>query len=359
MADRTEATLLDKLLFAPVLAKVLISTLFRAITLPLTSLTGAAKANKPMKDILFAALRTQLSSINAAQEQWTLTTTTEKNYLEFAGKEKLQPQSTVLNSGLRLHWLGPKTSDKVIVFFHGGGYVLPMSDGHFKWLLNLQVELSEKTSTSVIIVGYTLAPYGQFPKQLQQAAETLAWLIGKQKRRPRDIIIAGDSAGGNMALSLISHVIHPHPDAVKIDLNEPLAATVLISPWSRFDADYDSWKRNAKSDMLPPEATYRWSSLFLGSKPANSYSEAWRADEQWWSGLDKVTSDLLVWGGSAEVLIDSINEVGKQLKVAHPKTEIVIQKGASHEDFIIDVLLGYKHKAEGSKVIESWLSERI
>lgn len=353
--------MLDKLLFAPVLAKVLVATILRAVTLPLTAFTGGSRANQPMKDIVFAALRTQLSSINAAQEQWTLATTTEKNYLDFAGKQKFQPESTVLNSGLRLHWLGPKTSEKVIVFFHGGGYVVPCTDGHMKWLLHLQTELSKKTSTStsVIVVGYTLAPRGQFPKQLQQAAETLAWLVGKQERRPRDIILMGDSAGGNMTLSLLSHLIHPHPDAIKITLTEPLATSILISPWARFDSDYDSWKRNATSDMIPPAGTHRWSSLFLGPKPANPYSEPWRADEKWWTGLDKVTSDVLVWGGSAEVLVDSIEEVGGQLKSAHPRTEVVIQKGASHEDFIVDVLLGYKHKAEGTKVIESWLSERI
>lgn len=47
------------------------------------------------------------------------------------------------------------------------------------------------------------------------------------------------------------------------------------------------------------------------------------------------------------------------LKEANPKTELVVQKGAAHEDFIMDVLLGYKEKGEGTKVIESWLADRL
>ena len=66
------------------------------------------------------ALRQNLSTINVAQEQWTIAASTEANYLEFAAKEKFQPETTVLNSGLRLHWLGPKAAEKNIIYFHGG-----------------------------------------------------------------------------------------------------------------------------------------------------------------------------------------------------------------------------------------------
>ena len=66
-----------------------------------------------------------------------------------------------------------------------------------------------------------------------------------------------------------------------------------------------------------------------------------------------------MWGGSGEVLIDSIEAFGKKLKEAFPKTELVVQPGASHEDFIIDRLLGYKTKGEGTKVVESWIKARL
>lgn len=48
------------------------------------------------------------------------------------------------------------------------------------------------------------------------------------------IVIAGDSAGGNLTLGLISHLLHPHPDVPKVELSGPLATTILISPWVKF-----------------------------------------------------------------------------------------------------------------------------
>lgn len=60
-----------------------------------------------------------------------------------------------------------------------------------------------------------------------------------------------------------------------------------------------------------------------------------------------------------EALIDSIEEFSKTLKSAHPKTEVVIEKGAAREDFLIEKLLGYEGKSEGTKLIESWLAERL
>ncbi len=68
-----------------------------------------------------------------------------------------------------------------------------------------------------------------------------------------------------MALSLLSHLLHPSPEIQpKIQLSEPLAGAILISPWVKFATDDDSVKRNATSDMVTPQAAHRWSSLFLG-----------------------------------------------------------------------------------------------
>ena len=67
-----------------------------------------------------------------------------------------------------------------------------------------------------------------------------------------------------MALSLISHLLHPHSDVQKVDLAEPLAGALLISPWTGFDTTIDSVKRNETSDFVTAPAADRWSSSFLG-----------------------------------------------------------------------------------------------
>lgn len=81
-------------------------------------------------------------------------------------------------------------------------------------------------------------------------------------------------------------------------------------------------------------------------------------EPSWFKGLDKVAKDIFVWGGGGEILIDSINATAEKLKKAHPRVEYVVQPGASHEDFIIDTLLGYKD-AQGTKVVRSWMEQRL
>lgn len=173
-------------------------------------------------------------------------------------------------------------------------------------------------------------------------------------------------------------MLHPHPEVPQIKFSEPLAGAVLISPWVQFNPDEGSVKRNQNSDYVTPAAAKRWSSLFLGislthpgllfpftdlrrtgNKPLDNYNQPLNAEVDWFSGLDSKVKDIFIWGGGGEVLIDSIDAFTKKLQQAHPRVEYVVQPGASHEDFIINKLLGYKDKEEGTKVIESWVAQRL
>jgi hypothetical protein len=65
-------------------------------------------------------------------------------------------------------------------------------------------------------------------------------------------------------MGLLSHLLHPHSDVIKIELQQPLASAILISPWIKFGTTDESWTRNATSDMIAPKAGHRWTALFLG-----------------------------------------------------------------------------------------------
>lgn len=183
MADIPQVTLMDKLLFIPVIGRTILAALTRSITGPLL---GGPRANTYFKDVAFAALRTMLGNVSAATEQWT-NPPTEAGYLELAKTKGFQPETTVLAEGLKLHWIGPKTAKKVLLYFHGGGYVLSCSPGHYAWLFDLQQALAKESSFSIVLVGYTLAPHGQYPKQLAEAAESLQWLLETQGYSPSDV----------------------------------------------------------------------------------------------------------------------------------------------------------------------------
>ncbi|KAL1297270.1 hypothetical protein AAFC00_004829 [Neodothiora populina] len=356
MAPAPPATLFDKLDLFSVLLKTTVVALTRLLSAPVRS---GSRPTGLFKDVVYAALRYQMSNVTLTQEKW-MNPDTQANYLDLAKQRNFQPDTLLLSSGCKAHWLGDKTAEKTIVYFHGGGYVLPCSPGHFRWLLDLSKDLAMSTSISSVVLHYTCAPEGQYPTQLRQAVELLDHLINKEGRRPSNIIIAGDSAGANLAMCVLSHVLHPHPDiSTKLELSEPFRAALLISPYVDFDVDQTSFNRNQGLDFVTKEVGVRWSSAFVGNAPKDAYFQPLLADDAWFSKLDTAISDLLIWGGSGEVLIDSIRRLADKLKRGFPKAELIIEPGAAHEEFIIERLLGYNHKAQGAQVIESWLSARL
>ncbi len=185
MVSPVQTTTGDKLSLLPVVGGALGAALYRSVTRPFVS---GPKANTALKDTLFAGLRVSLGSISPGAEQW-VNSTTEAEYLKLAKSKNFQPDTSVLGSGLKAHWLGPKTSDKILLYFHGGGYVQAASAGHTQWLYDLQTEISKTSKFSIVLLSYTLAPHAQYPSQLKEAAEALQWLIDDQKKTPGNVSI--------------------------------------------------------------------------------------------------------------------------------------------------------------------------
>lgn len=183
MAPAPKLTPSEKLMLVPQLGYALCSVFYAIITRPIAS------KPRPMdvfRDAAFAGMRTFLSGLNTAQEQ-AINSTTEAEYLAVSKYKYYEPDTDVLDSGLRVHWLGSKLAQSTILFLHGGGYNLAANAGHFEWLWELKNDLAQQASISIVVPSYTLAPEGQYPLQLQQAAEMLQWLIAKQGKSPGNV----------------------------------------------------------------------------------------------------------------------------------------------------------------------------
>ncbi|GMG86129.1 alpha/beta hydrolase [Biformimicrobium ophioploci] len=92
----------------------------------------------------------------------------------------------------------PETVRGVVVFFHGGGWVLCDLDTHDAFA----DQLAHGTGHVVVSVGYRLAPEHPYPTPLEDAYTALCWVssnIGKLAPGCSTVAIAGDSAGGNLA----------------------------------------------------------------------------------------------------------------------------------------------------------------
>ena len=92
-------------------------------------------------------------------------------------------------------------SEKAMLYFHGGGYVLGSVDTHHNFVSLMSVELGIK----IYSLEYRLAPENKFPDALNDANEAYQWLKNKGYA-DKQIMLCGDSAGGHLAASLTNHL---------------------------------------------------------------------------------------------------------------------------------------------------------
>ena len=103
--------------------------------------------------------------------------------------------------GINVEWIAVNRAHMkkyIILYCHGGGY----STGSSKYARTLTSKLAMSTSMDVLAFDYRLAPENPYPAATEDALKVWDYLM-LLGYGARDIIIAGDSAGGNLALSLV------------------------------------------------------------------------------------------------------------------------------------------------------------
>ncbi|KAF9636726.1 putative alpha beta hydrolase fold protein [Lasiodiplodia theobromae] len=268
----------EKLSLVPILAAVLGKTFWTALTAKFIS-----KRKRPSsfaRLMGYTALRT-LVTHNTSRTEQALAPGTDDSYLAYCKRFNVQPVTETLKDGTNAYWVGSKGAEKVWIFFHGGGYSVPAAPEHFILLHSLIHDLNNnsattpgngdgKTQLAALVLHYDVAPFAAYPRQLSQAAQLLNHVLRSLRFAPSNVLIGGDSAGGNLTLALLSHVLHPHPEVPIVDLapdeagedggegsENRLRAAVLISPWVSFDTSTASYARNATRDMIsgPPDGS--------------------------------------------------------------------------------------------------------
>lgn len=109
----------------------------------------------------------------------------------------------VVFDGLAAEWsLAPGSDrDKVLLFFHGGGYC----SGSIKSHRRMVTEAGRAMGMRTLAIDYRRAPEHQFPAQHEDALA--AWrFLARQGVAPDRIAVGGDSAGGNLSLSLVGRL---------------------------------------------------------------------------------------------------------------------------------------------------------
>jgi acetyl esterase/lipase len=197
-----------------------------------------------------------------------------------------------------VEWQGAPEEDSVILYFHGGGYVFGDPDSH----RDIAWRLGKESGSKVLVVDYRLAPEHRFPAAVDDAASSYRWLL-QQGFAPDRIAVAGDSAGGGLAVALMVTLKNLGIDLPKV--------AVLMSPWVDLAMTGTSMVDNAKSDaMLSPEAISIFASYYLGdTNPKAPLASPVFADL---SGLPPT----LVLVGSKEVLLSDSETLVEKIHTA-------------------------------------------
>lgn len=157
-----------------------------------------------------------------------------------AGDVKCEPVSA---GGVKAEWITANNAapDRVILYLHGGGYVMGSIDTHRE----LVARLSKAAQARGLALDYRLAPENPFPAAVDDSIAAYRWLLA-QGYKPGRIVVAGDSAGGGLTVATLL--------AVR-DLGAPApAAGVCISPWVDFEAEGESMTSRASRDPLVSRA---------------------------------------------------------------------------------------------------------
>lgn len=125
----------------------------------------------------------------------------------------------------------PETSNrkrKRIYYFAGGGWQMPPSPEHWKLLTELRLRLPP-TTTAISLISYPLAPHSAAPSAYPQLQTLYGTLLRDAESANESVTLAGDSAGGNIALSLpLDALSRDHPSSAASSLAP--ASVFLISP---------------------------------------------------------------------------------------------------------------------------------
>jgi acetyl esterase/lipase len=140
----------------------------------------------------------------------------------------------------QMELLTPKLGEceEVVLQFHGGGYIAGMRNAYRDFAV-LYSTMGRRRR--VLSVDYRLAPENPYPAALEDAVEAYQWLLDADYAG-KDIIVAGDSAGGGLALALVMY-LRDHG----IPLPQKL---VMMSPWTDLTASGDSYRDNYTHDPL-------------------------------------------------------------------------------------------------------------
>ncbi|WQF76653.1 Putative alpha/beta hydrolase-3 [Colletotrichum destructivum] len=268
-------------------------------------------------------------------------------------------------AGANIMWLGDRRkATKVVLFFHGGGYVAPVGLGHFTWCWNCYVDNGPgaKDEVAVAVLEYTLCPGVRYPTQLRQAVAALNHLL-RSGIAPGDLVIGGDSAGGNLACQVLNHILHPHPEVETVRLSGPLAGVFMVSPLLTVRTDTASFRDNHRVDMLSAAivskgSRYIFPADFAKQKVSNPHQPMpLDGDLEWFGEIQAVSKSIYITTGAQEVFRDDVRAFAEAVRRRNPDLDFKLDVAANevHDSILLEG--EFDAVGDATKRMRQWASK--
>jgi acetyl esterase/lipase len=242
-------------------------------------------------------------------------------------------------AGIPAEWIeAPGADSGVLLYLHGGAFALGSIDVSREWV----ARLSRATKARALVIGYRLAPEHPYPAALDDATAAYLWLLQKGVA-PSQVIFAGDSAGGGLALSTLVGLR---------DTGHPLpAGAVCVSPWADLALTGGSIRDKARADpILTPKDLDTYAGYYAGTvKRTEPLLSPLYAD---WQGLPP----LLIQVGSDEILLDDAVRCADKARAAGVDVTLETWEGMFHVFHMLAFLPEAKQALES---IAQFVSQRL
>lgn len=228
------------------------------------------------------------------------------------------------------HWFIPKDcrSDATLLYFHGGGYTF-YATVSFQFI----AMLAETLGLRVFAPDYRLTPEHPHPAQIDDGLSAYRFLLNLGLD-PASLIIAGDSAGGHLALMTLVKLR-------EASLPQPTLG-IALSPWTDIGRRGASQFGNDPYDLVQGYMTLQFAAWLKGSasfKGENEFSDRELSPiHQDFSGL----APIYLQAGGREILVDMIREF------AH-----TIQSQGGHVRLDVWPQMNHEFHAYGKELVES------
>ena len=205
-------------------------------------------------------------------------------------------------------------ADRVLLQLHGGGYVGAMRNAYRTFAVAYN-ELGG--GMPVLTIDYRVAPENPYPAALEDAVSAYRWLLERGYSGSR-ILVAGDSAGGGLALALCLY-LRDHG-------TELPAGIIAMSPWTDMTASGESYETNYSRDPLfgNTRDSLIYNREYVGLEdPKNPYISPMFGD---FTGFPP----MLIQVGSYEMLLSDAQAVAQKAKKQGVKVRCHVYEGMFH-----------------------------